>query len=282
MRDAWLANIPSFPSIGAKPDPGIELLEPLLAIDLPEVKDLYQDIPGLRSLTLWEAIFLFHKCSHTHLAAQRLGQEGMHSWCLFNSYHSAYLGARGAMALLGITLPNLRGKQIAIDLYPEPVQKRTARSVGTARFEEFLIVRLPGQLDQRNLWEAFQRVLRMSESQSWDNTLREALLDLSWDSITPPRNHFLYKSHYWPLDDLIADGTEEDLQMLFGTELSVEEEGFLLRLSFTIYRLFEQMIVDLSKYSSVIREQLDGSRFQAASQLPAFACYKKFLSQIGV
>jgi hypothetical protein len=122
IRDAWLADIPSFASIGMRPDPGLERLAPLLAVDHPKAPIGHlrlADVAGLRTNALSEAVFLFHKCAHTHLAAQRIGQQGMQSWCLFNAYHSAYVGARGLLTLLGAPLPNLAGRQVVLDLFPD-------------------------------------------------------------------------------------------------------------------------------------------------------------------
>ena len=280
VRDSWLADIPLFPGIGARPDPGLEQLLPLLEIDIPDSHDRFPDVTGLRTNTLWEAVFLFLKCSHTNLAAQRLGLQGMHSWCLFNAYHSAYLGARGMMSLLGVALPNLRGRQVAIDIYPEPQRRRPSRSFGSPQFEEFLIVPLP-PLDQRRLWEAFQRVLRMSNAQCWNASLRDELLALSFKEITPPRNHFLYQAHFWPLNDLVSDVASTNLTDLFGMELDAEDQDFLLRLSFSVYRLFEQLMADLAEHSAAIKEQLDAARFLSDSELPEIDSYKAFLSQIG-
>jgi hypothetical protein len=279
IRDSWLANVPAFPAVGARPDPGLERLNPLLQITLPENYARFADVSGLRPNTLWESVFLFHKCAHTNLAAQRLAYEGMHSWCLFNAYHSAYLGARGIASLFGVALPNLKGNQVGIDLFPEPEKKKSTRALGAPQFQEFLIVRLP-LLDQRHLWETFQRVLRMTHQECLDARLRDELLDLSYEAITPPRNHFLYKAHFWPLGDLTGDAAVGDLNVLFGTELDSAEQGFLLRLSFSVYRVFEQLMRDLADYSAVIKEQLDGSRFVMNESTPQFACYQSFLEQV--
>jgi hypothetical protein len=279
VRNSWLEHIPTFPSVGARPEPGLERLTPLLEIDLPNNYDRHPDVAGLRGNTLWEAVFLFHKCAHTNLAAQRLAQQGMHSWCLFNAYHSAYLGARGMMALLGVALPNLKGNQVAIDLYPEPRKKRKTITITSPQFEEFLIVRLP-LLEQRFLWEAFQRVLRMSDATCWHMGLRQELLDLAYGDITPPRNRFLYRADFWPLSDLTSDAAPAHLQDLFGMELDIDDQGFLLRLSFSVYHLFEQLMSDLAVYSAVIKEQLEGSRFLSDSEVPELGCYRDFLSQV--
>jgi len=175
VRDSWIDCVPEFPAVGARPDPGLEGLDPLLQIPLDKPNNRYPDVPGLRANSLWEAVFLFHKCSHTSLAAQRIAQMGMHSWCLFNAYHSAYLGAKGIMALLGIAFPNLRSTQVVLDLCPEPERKKRRRALGSPAFEEFLIVPLP-PLEQRRVWEAFRRVLNISESTCWDTSLRREIL----------------------------------------------------------------------------------------------------------
>jgi hypothetical protein len=279
IRNHWLSHIPNFPAIGAGPDPGLDELNTLQEINIPSPHGRFADVAGLRSNTLWESVFLFHKCSHTNLAAQRLAQSGMHSWCLFNAYHSAYLGARGVMAMLGVALPKLKSTQIAIDLCPEPLKKKRHCPVGSLEFGEFLIVPLQ-LLEQRYLWEAFQRVLRMTNASCWDLALRQELLALSYGEITPPRNQFLYRADFWPLADLTSDIASGDLMYLLGTELDTVDAGFLLRLSFSVYRLFEQLMSDLSSYSGVIKEQLDGARFLPNSELSELRSYNQFLAQI--
>ena len=286
VRDAWVGVVPVFPNLGAAPDPGLEKLFAALTLDIPEIKDppaRMSDIPGIRSNALWEALFLFHKCSHTNLAAQRLAQQGMQSWCLFNAYHSAYLGARGIMALLGVALLNLNGRQVAIDLFPEPQKsakkKNKSQSWVGPPFQEFLIIRLY-PLEQRFLWQGFQRMLRVSVVGCWDASIKKELVGLSFDEITPPRNRFLYKAIFWPLDDLMIDAESAGMGLLIGTGLDAAEEGFLLRLSFCVYRLFEQMLQDLSEYSPVIKIQFEGSRSLATSEVPELERYRAFLAQV--
>jgi hypothetical protein len=287
IRDAWLADVPSFTSLGARPDPGLENLPSLLSIDLPGTKPPYKryaDVEGLRRNALWEAVFLFHKCSHTNLAAQRLGQQGMHSWCMFNSYHSAYLGAKGLMALLGIAWPRVRGEQVAVDLFLQAeskTQQKKLKALGSRQFQEFLVLRLHVRtLDQRYLWEAFQRILQMAKVDCWDQNLVKELLDVSYQSFSPPRNNFLYRAQFWPLEDLMSDASVEEMEQLVGTELDIEHEGFLLRLGFSVYRLFEQLIGDLGKQSPIIQMQVSASRSLAESTEAEFGRYRLFVSQL--
>lgn len=279
IRESWIANIPQFPDVGSAPNPGLEMLPPLRTLALPPNHDRFPDVEGIRTNALWEAVFLFHKCAHTSLAAQRIGRQGMHSWSLFNAYHSAYLGARGIMTLLGVAMPKVNGNQIAIDLFPESPKKKRGQSLALPEFQEFVIVRL-SLLEQRHLWEAFQRVLNMSQAKCWDISLRQGLLDLSFEAITPPRNHYLYKAHFWPLRDLVMDAVASDFDGLFGTELDIDEQGFLLRLCFSVYYLFEQLMRDLAGYSARIKQQLDGSRVVANSGLAVLGCYTNFTSQV--
>jgi hypothetical protein len=282
IRASWVGNMPTFPALGSPPDPGLDHLPTLLAVPLPDKdkSDRFQDVDGLRRNALWEAVFLFHKCSHTHLAAQRIGQQGMHSWSLFNAYHSAYLGARGLMALLGVPILLLgSGGQIAIDLFPEPIKKKGA--LPSPLFQEFLIVRLP-TLDQRYLWEAFQRVLRMTTATCWDAKLRDDLLDLDFKDFSRPRNKYLYNAAFWPpRGDLLSDLLLADFNTSFGATLVIADEGFLLRLCFSVYRLFEQLMTDLASQSAIIKAEVDASRIVVNADLPAIECYTNFLSQVG-
>lgn len=277
LRDAWLDVVPVFGSIGASPQPGLERLGPPVN-QLPDNYIVGPDIEGVRMNTLWEAVFLFHKCAHAHLASQRLGHRGMHSWSMFNAYHAAYLGARGIMALLGVTLPFMpQGGQLLLDVFPPPDQKNKPKkqALATKHFEQTLIVRFP-RIDQRQLWQCLQRVLRMTTAQCWNETLRKDILDLTWAKMTGPRNDYLYRAAFWPGSDLIDDQEEGSLSALVGSELDVDGVGYLMRLSFTVYRLFEQLAEDLAAHSAPIRDQIAGSRVLRDPGVDDLSCYQAF------
>ncbi len=185
------------------------------------------------------------------------------------------------MALLGVALPNLRGTQVVLDLFPEPRPLPKKKSQGSdVRFEDFVILRLP-QLDQRRVWEGLQRLLRVTTALCWEDALTNEITGVRHDEITPPRNHFLYKAHYWPLDDLAADAIGTSLSAMIIPELDAENDGFLLRLSFLVYRLFEQLANDLAEYSPVVRAQIDASRFLTGTGTPELDLYRDFLSRVG-
>ena len=139
-----------------------------------------------------------------------------------------------------------------------------------------MILRLQ-KIDQRRLWQGFQRLLKMCPAPCWDAILRMEIINQNYEMISPSRNHFLYKSHYWPFEDLALDVMSNDLQTLLTSELDAQNDGFLLRLSFLVYRLFEQLVMDLAEHTPVIKAQVDASRLVVNRETPELALYKDWL-----
>lgn len=168
-----------------------------------------------------------------------------------------------------------------IDVHPEPESPKGKRRLiaGSWIFDEFLLVRLKGGLEQLELWNAFQRVINVSKVSCWKGRAYDELLRMP-DEVTKPRNAFLYRAAFWPGDDLLVDGNKEEFASLVGTELSTEQKGFLLRLSYDVYWLFEQLINDLADASGVIREQVGDSRIMGAPKVAELACYNAFLADV--
>jgi hypothetical protein len=242
--------------IDGRPDPGLEALSSLSSLEISKIATIYQDVDGLRLNALWEGIYLFKKCSRTKAAAQAMAVQGLHSWSLFNAYHSAYLGARGIMNMLGFVTPKVRGMQVGIDLFPVAAAKGSqGKKPARLLSNQFAMFSL-AKLEQRYTWEAFQRIINMSNVSCWTQTLAQEISDLDYEKITPPRNHFLYKANYWPLDDVISNLAPTQLDVLIGTELDAESSGFLLRLCFTVHMLYQQLMLDLASKSNSIAQQV--------------------------
>jgi hypothetical protein len=55
-------------------------------------------------------------------------------------------------------------------------------------------------------------------------------------------------------------------------------EASLLRLDFSAYTLFEQLMMDFAASSDVIKHQLQGSRMLSNAQSPEADCYRTFRS----
>ena len=249
------------------------------------VKNVDQTLPDLlylRANVLAEAVFLFHKCAHAHLAAQRLGTRGMHSWSLFNGYHAGYIGARGIMALLGIGLPGRLpvAGQFLIDVFPKPSAQRDVRllAANAYSFSDFRIVHFKTPFSQEELWAAFLRVLRTARVGCWSGRAFEEMRTLSENArITRPRNAILYGATSWPLDDLLKDRNEADFLALVLTEFDAKEAGFLLRLSYNVYRLFEALMKDLAIDVGPVRVELDESRVAKDPTTLDLATYNGFV-----
>lgn len=283
IRDSMLEHIPGFQTIGARPDPGLETLQPLSSIVLEDTATRNRDVEGLRATFIRESVFLFHKCSHVNFAANRLGEHGMLSWSLFNAYHSAYLGAKGIMTLLGVAFPNINSLQAAIDIYPESDRaQRRGSDIGSPAYTDFIAFRLRGQLEHQHLWEVFQRMLAITKSDCMDENLIREISSVSYAEFGRARNRFLYKSHYWPLDDICLEYSGSEFLDLPSSELDADDQGFLLRLSFLVYRLYEQLISDLGKRSDPIRAQVEGSMCVTRMNSDDIRCYSKFASGFGI
>jgi hypothetical protein len=279
IKSVWLENVPIFSGHGAKPDPGLENLPTLQAISFPQDRAQFNDVSGVRSNLLAEAVFLFHKCAHAHLASHRLGTTGMHSWSMWNAYHSAYLGARGLLALLGVGLFLTRDVQFLIDVFPSPESPKGQRQLaaGAWVFNRFLLVRFGIHFDQQQLWEAFKRVIEISEVPCWDRHVQDELREVPREAISRPRNAFLYTATFWPGEDLLTDGTAAVFTALGAAPLDPAHDGFLLRLGCNVYRLFEQLICDLAVESSPIRDQLEESRIAKDPEAADLFCYNNYL-----
>lgn len=280
VKGALLSSVPDFGDRVMRPSPGVENLSTLA--HLKDIRDptVLADAEGLRLNLLAEGVFLFQKCSHAQMAVARLAQLGMTSWALFNAYHSALLGAKASMSLLGVAFPKVAGVQLLLDTFPETRKVSSQSKLRTApSYSSFRIVRLPSQMDQRFVWEAFQRVIRVTDG-AWTSASNvQSIERLDWEAITPPRNAFLYKPQYWTtIDDVDADYVLTDWASMFEAELDTASDGFLIHLSMEVHRAVSWLMSDLAKSSNVFADQLTRARWPAANETNSSPCFKYFSS----
>lgn len=279
----WLNSMPVFGDTAARPTPGVENLASISFLQGHNEKNArLPDIDGLRMNVLSESVFLYHKCSHALLAVERLSSRGMDSWAGFNAYHSAFLGARAIMSLLGVVFPKVGGTQLLIDVFPEPVKRSSQRKIRIATdFDEFICSKLPTKIDQRYMWEVFLRVIRVTRG-AWSSPLVDELKSLDWEEITPPRNAFLYKPYYWPEvpEDLVSDANAVDWPSFLGDELSEDTDGFLIHLALAIHALLQKLLEDLAGLSGVIAQQLALSRWPSSLEAAEWVGQRQFESRL--
>lgn len=279
ISPVWIDVASTIPKLVAKPEPGLEKLPGLLALGN-EPLGLHEDVSGLRMQTFWDAAYLYTKCDHAKVAAERLAGAGMASWAMFNAYHSAYLGARCMLWLLGVPLPNLAGRQVLLDLFPEEDSKvRKRRGNRPLVYETFLLKNID-KLDQRAVWDCLQRVMRISSVGCWDSGLIDKIKRIDSASLTPPRNHFLYKAGYWIFDDLVHDMPAGYQWMVLSDPISTIDKSFLLWLCFAVHRVLTELLQDLMQSSLLIEKCIAATRTQLSANSDIEEPYRAFCASL--
>lgn len=264
--ELWLtcgivAGVPGTPpqcAVGELPS----LQQELLGIKGDEPKDVAEDIEGLRQGVLKEGIFQLQKSAHILNGAQIHIERGMPSWSLSSAYHSAFCAANGILNLLGVAFADVDGRNFLIDVWSQ-----SSRG-GRFKLEASNQIRLqktPGLPAQRNIWQVFQRMLRITNFNNHiirDNW-RNAFLGLGKTDFSRKRNDVYYRSSSWPYDDVREFITANDfgfdcMSVLDGSVISdAEENGFPLGLAFISVRIGHQMLKSLAGMSRLLKPELD-------------------------
>lgn len=259
IREAWLSYVPSFSGLGGLPDQSSDdLLDVQGFSPSSEQPERTGEIEGVRSSVLWEAVCLYQKAKHTNFAAKRLHDEGLETWSLFNYYHSAYLGAKGIMYLLGVTVPLLNSKRWILDVFAAPENDRSGKKIKPESLTDFIAIPLPG-LDQHQLWAWFQRVLASTRSAPWDREMAKDihLIGTSRD-MTRQRNGLLYKTSFWIAGDLLQPlAVPTAIPEKYGLDTDAAE--FLSSLCAHVQLIFDSLLQDLGKSSLPIRLQVEAA-----------------------
>lgn len=266
IREAWLSYVPSFPKVGALPDPSSDELLEVQGLHVPTSNPArIEQIVGVRPAVLWEAICLYQKAKYTYVAATELSGSGYQTWSLFNFYHSAYLAAKGTMYLLGVTVPLVKSKRYILDIFAAPEDHKHGKAIKHDSLTDFVAIPLGG-LDQHQLWAWFQRLLASTRSVPWDSRLaREIHLIAESRDFVRQRNSLLYRTDLWLADDLLAPlGSPWGKPPKYG--LDVEHNGFLEGLCDHVHAIFDSALSDLSTNSIPIRTQMDAALKMATTE----------------
>ena len=81
--------------------------------------------------------------------------------------------------------------------------------------------------------------------------------------IPRPRNALLYRASHWIYDDLVEDLVLPESFSIPKDGLNPEKDSFLADLAWCVFILFEVLLLDLAKSSTLIQQQVDGSRAYA-------------------
>ncbi len=261
IREAWLSFVPAFPKEGALPSPSSDNLLDVQGFNTPTHDPVrLEQIVGIRSAVLWEAVCLYQKAKHTNVAATELLNAGFQTWSLFNFYHSAYLAAKGTMYLLGVTVPQVKSKRCILDIFAAPESHQNGKKIQHDSLTDFVAIPIAG-LDQHELWAWFQRLIASTRSVPWDKALaREIHLITESRDFTRQRNGLLYRPGNWLAEDLLSP---LPLKIPWNSPplkvLDTEEISFLAGLSDRVHSIFDSALADLSKSSLPIRTQMNAA-----------------------
>jgi hypothetical protein len=103
----------------------------------------------------------------------------------------------------------------------------------------------------------------------WNDTIRgnirDNILDVGWEDVTPPRNRFIYNSGFWPFLDLFEPANSEPLVHAMRREgLNSEDDTFLLSLACNVAALAESLLFDLADAAPRIAEEVVRGNYRSA------------------
>lgn len=266
IREAWLSFVPAFPKAGALPSASSDSLLDVQGFSAPTDTVRFEQIVGVRSAVLWEAICLYQKAKYTYVAARELLNAGFQTWSLFNFYHSAYLAAKGTMYLLGVTVPMVKSKRCILDIFASPETYQNGKKIKHDSLTDFIAIPVAG-LDQHQLWAWFQRLLASTRSVPWDKELaREIHLITESRDFVRQRNGLLYRPSVWLADDLLSPvRLETPWSNLPKQALDTQDTVFLAGLCDRVHSIFDSALADLSQNSVPIRNQMNAALTKAAA-----------------
>lgn len=265
LCELWL----DYPLIRGTPGtpPDCELAELIsLQDELHEVgkgpKDIPGNISGLPASILKQGLFHLQKAAHVLNGAQIHIDKGMPSWSLSSAYHSAFCAVNGILNLLGIAFVNTNRGGFLIDVWSDALGRGNRKRTPPYNTR---LQKTPGRLEQKNVWQVFQRILRINPfsdniiSEDWIN----AILALDRTDFSRIRNTIHYRTANWPYDDVRRFVTTKDFQfstvdLRAGSLLdNPEDTVFPIALAFMLVRVAHQMLKSLVDMSTLLEPELD-------------------------
>ena len=268
IREAWLSFVSCLSQTRSTAKSSSDSLLEVQGFNVPTENPVrLQQITGIRSSILWEAVCLYQKAKHTNVAARELLDSGFQTWSLFNFYHSAYLAAKGTMYLLGVTVPMVNSKRCILDIFAPPENDRSGKKIRPESLTDFVAIPVAG-LDQHQLWAWFQRLLASTRSVPWDTLLaREVHLITESRDFVRQRNNLLYRPGIWIADDLLSP-LEAPWNSPPKYGLDAENPDFLAGLCDHVHSIFDSALGNLSSVSVPVRIQMNAALSNPAEILP--------------
>lgn len=275
LRDDWLDYVPSISSPGKAPDDELselaDLQVKLAAITRLQVHEHVDDLPGLRSSLLHEAVFLLHKAAHVLASALVHVTGGMCTWSISSAYHSAFFGMKSVMGFLGVTVLESRNRHFLIDVWGTPHQPKKRAS------DPIIVLANTSRNEQRHLWAYFLRTLEKTQNceDVLDEETRGVMLQLDYKDFARHRNDLHYRTSTWQFDDLHQCVVQQEL----GTRVDLDSErpDFSLVVAFTLVRAGYRMLEQLAATSGTLHGEWQ--LLQTWLSQPHSALYQQMTAQ---
>lgn len=267
VRDAWLNYIPAIQAAGIAPQIRLADLPTVQAAVQTAVGDhplsVEDEILGLRSGALAEALFVLHKAANVLGSAQVHIAKGLCSWSLSSAYHAAFFGMKAILQLIGIVVIETGNQTYLVDIWSLPGKKPKRSKAGILGPQYAVLVQRVQRGEHRHLWACFQRMLRVCTVPAavWPPGCVTSLSAHGINNFAGQRNDLHYTTTSWPFDDLHACRVLDGFGAYpFGLDdgqaiSDPERPDFSVALGLVILRIGCQMVVDLASYSNVIRAE---------------------------
>jgi hypothetical protein len=238
LRQYWLEYVPRLSDPGQPPELLLHELEELgqLLAGIPhdQVKDVDDEIPGLRAGLLHEAIFLLHKSAHVMGASLVHVSQGMCTWSASSAYHSAAFAMRSVLNMLGITvIETPESGHFLIDIWSPPPKGKK----GTKR--PITMLARTKRIEARHWWAFFQRALSITANHAeiCAADFRATILQSEFTDFARQRNMIHYRTNEWTFDDLHKCSIRPEFGAQSDFAIDSQQEDFSLRLSFGLVKM---------------------------------------------
>lgn len=266
IKSQWFSYLPNIDPPGSPPEIEINQNQLLSGI-YNQAKEsptgtYYQEVQNLREDIFREGIFLIHKANNTCCATNNQLNNGFLSWPISTAYQSSFFALKGILCLLGISIPQVGMHHLIIDAFPkdEPLSKKQIKS-GYKPEARISFTYPKGQLNHRDHWLLFQRLLRVSNISIWDSEHVKFLKDMETDRFRDTRNSLHYKSNYWTWEtDLFNrvydDNLGSDQEYLNRLKASSSEDDTYY-INFILIKFAIDLISDLAGLANNVKSELD-------------------------
>jgi hypothetical protein len=266
LCDLWLEYPLLRSTPGAPPDCELAELVPLQeelnAVIGNQPRDIAGAVNSLPENILKQGLFHLQKAAHVLNGAQIHIDTGMPSWSLSSAYHSAFCAVNGMLNLLGIGFIQAEGKAFLVDIWCDTLD--TVNRKRTPAYNT-RIQKTPGLPEQKNVWQVFQRILRVNPftneiiSENWT----DALLSLEKSDFSRMRNMIHYRAANWPYDDVQKFVTPQDFEfstidLMNGSLLDDPKHAtFPVALAFMLISVGHRMLKSLVNASALLAPELE-------------------------